>query len=203
MKKYLFALPFIAFCSGGAHAQGIGIGIRAGANLSSLVGADTKAPRTEAIWGPVAGLIVNVPVTTDGFFSVQPELQYSRKGFRAVYSPTYYERIFLHYLELPVLAKVKVAGFVVEAGPQLGYLLDVKGNGALGSPSAPEGVDGYHQWAVGYVAGVGYELSNGLGVSVRYNGGLTNARQLPENVTPLRARNSAFQFQLSYLWRHQ
>lgn len=186
MKKYVFSLLLVASAGGGElYAQGLGVGVRAGATFSSLTGPDTKRPVVEAIWGPTAGVFVNVPLTPDSFFSFQPELQYSRKGFRTVYSPTYAERIFLHTLELPLLAKLKVAGFVAEAGPQVGYLLAVKGKGVGGDPSAPEGVNGYHRWAAGYVAGVGYELTSGLGVSLRYNGAFTNVRQLPENVPPL------------------
>jgi hypothetical protein len=148
----------------------------------------------------VAGLVANVPLTTDGFLSLQPELSYSRRGYRMLASPlSFPTRLFLHYLNLPLLAKLKADGFIIEAGPQLGYLLDVKNRNPTVDPNDPGRLAPYRRWEIGYLAGIGYELNNGLGLGVRYSAGLTHVRQVLTNTTPVRFHNAAFQFQLSYL----
>ncbi|WP_086594108.1 porin family protein [Hymenobacter crusticola] len=199
--KNLLCPGLLLICSlwgANTQAQGFRFGIRAGANLSTAAGPDANKP--EAIWGPAAGLVANVPLTPSNFFSFQPELLYSRKGYwminPSVSSPT---RVLLHYLNLPLLAKIKVGGLVLEAGPQVGYLLDLRDYSPIASNRDPNKLDPYRRWELGYLAGIGYELKNGVGVGVRYNAGLTHVRQVPTNVTPLRFHNAAFQFQLSYL----
>jgi len=200
MKPLFCTGVFIISSFWGAHAQGLRVGLRAGATYSTATGADAR--NIEGLWGPVGGVMVNIPLTADDFFSFQPEVLYARKGYSRL--PTGYNssspfRLFLHYLNVPLLAKVKVGGWIAEAGPQVGYLLDVKDRDPTLDPRADNRRDPYRQWELGYVAGIGYELGNGLGVGVRYTGGFT--RILEESTTlPLtRSHNSAFQFQLTYL----
>ncbi|OWP61347.1 hypothetical protein CDA63_19905 [Hymenobacter amundsenii] len=200
--KQLFCTSVLVVSSlWAAHAQGIRVGLRAGANYSTATGSDTK--NLEGLWGPAGGLVVNVPLTTDGFFSLQPEIAYARKGYEMQNVPGLYtNRVFLHYLNAPLLAKVKVGGWIAEAGPQVGYLLDVKDRNPTIDPrpaNRPNRLAPYRRWELGYVAGIGYELQNGLGVGVRYNGGFTRIRQESVTVPLTRSHNSAFQFQLTYL----
>lgn len=194
------------FCTGilimsslwGAHAQGIRVGLRAGANYSTATGSDTKD--ITGLWGPAGGLVVNVPLTLDGFFSLQPEVGYARKGYKTQMAPgTAPKRLFLHYLNAPLMAKVKDGGWIAEAGPQIGYLLDVKDRNPVLNPRAENRREPYRQWELGYVAGIGYELKNGLGVGMRFNGGFNRIRQESVTVPLTRSHNSAFQFQFTYL----
>jgi hypothetical protein len=201
--KQLFCTSVLLLSSlWGAHAQGIRVGLRAGANYSTATGSDTK--NVEGLWGPAGGLVVNVPLTTDGFFSLQPEIGYARKGYNrlAVRGISSEARLYLHYLNAPLLAKVKVGGWIAEAGPQVGYLVDVKDRDPTVDPrpaNRPNRLAPYRRWELGYVAGIGYELANGLGIGLRYNGGFNRIVQEAVTVPLTRSHNSAFQFQLTYL----
>lgn len=202
MKHLLCTSVLVVGSLWGAHAQGIRVGLRAGANYSTATGSDAK--NLEGLWGPAGGLVVNVPLTTDGFFSLQPEIAYARKGYNrlAVRGISSEERLFFHHLNAPLLAKVKVGGWLAEAGPQIGYLLDVKDRDPTVDPrpaNRPNRLNPYRRWELGYVAGIGYELANGLGIGVRYTGGFTRIRQESVTVPLTRSHNSAFQFQLTYL----
>ncbi|WBA43928.1 porin family protein [Hymenobacter canadensis] len=202
MKQLFCTSVFIVGSLWGAQAQGIRVGLRAGANYSTATGSDTK--NLEGLWGPAGGLVVNIPLTSDGFFSFQPEVGYARKGYNRLAAPGISSgaRLFLHYLNAPLLAKVKVGGWLAEAGPQVGYLLDVKDRNPTVDPSPdnrPNRLAPYRRWELGYVAGIGYELKNGLGIGVRYNGGFTRILQESVTVPLTRSHNSAFQFQLTYL----
>lgn len=91
---------------------------------------------------------------------------------------------------------------VVEAGPQVGYLQDVRDCNPTVDPSPanrPNRLAPYQRWELGYVAGIGYELANGLGLGVRYTGGFTRIRKESVMLPLTRSYNSAFQFQLTYL----
>ncbi|UOQ69930.1 outer membrane beta-barrel protein [Hymenobacter volaticus] len=108
----------------------------------------------------------------------------------------------MHYLNAPLLAKVKVGGWIAEAGPQVGYLVDVKDRDPTVDPrpaNRPNRLNPYRRWELGYVAGIGYELANGLGIGLRYNGGFNRIVQEAVTVPLTRSHNSAFQFQLTYL----
>ena len=54
--------------------------MRAGTNYSNIAD-DVKNESTYNKVGFLGGVMVNVPVTSDGFLSVQPEVLYSQKGF--------------------------------------------------------------------------------------------------------------------------
>lgn len=94
------------------------------------------------------GVGYNLPVGTigSGVFSVQPELTFIQKGFKAEVSgevnigEPYYDfvldqQIKLNYLEVPVLAKIEfgssTAKFSFIAGPSFGYALGGKTKGTL------------------------------------------------------------------------
>ena len=198
MKKLLGVGVLVSSSFLSAHAQHIRFGVRAGATLATATGPD--AQDGERLWGPLAGVVMNLPLTTDGFFSLQPELSYSRKGYYLTRpSFTAPAKIRFEYLTLPVLAKLKVSGLVLEAGPQLGYLLGVRDYLPTLTRDMQMSRAPYRHWEVSYVAGVGYELQNGLGVGVRYNAALTRVRLLSNPIDPARFYHAAFQFQLSYL----
>jgi len=80
--------------------------------------------------GFTAGIGFNLPLTEDGFFSVQPELLYVQKGYRINYTNplgSLDSRQKFNYLEVPVLAKVnfgtETIKLYVNAGPSFGYAL--------------------------------------------------------------------------------
>ena len=198
-----------------AQAQtGVRLGIKAGATLSSFTGSDVDGAKYK--FGGNVGLTANFDLNNN--LSFQPELLYSMKGAKGEESYSDYDgnipitvqektNITLHYLDLPLLLKLKSNSIFFEAGPQLGFLLGQKttydgtatyiANGTTQTESystSSTSTDGIRKVDIGYVLGVGYQLSEALSLGVRYNGGFTSL----EDDGNTKAHNSAFQLQLGY-----
>ncbi|MBC6697122.1 porin family protein [Hymenobacter sp. BT190] len=182
MKKLLpISLLFLASGTfGSASAQNVRVGVKAGLNYSSVTENLTGNKRR---LGPAGGIFAQVPLSSDGFFLLQPELLYSIKGSRPLFNNAFPLR--LRYLDLPLLAKINADGLFFELGPQVSYLIDVDG-GPFDSTR------GSNRVTAGGVAGVGCQLPVGLGLGVRYTHDLTR-------LSPQGPRNTVFQAQASYL----
>ncbi|MBB6612977.1 PorT family protein [Pontibacter sp. Tf4] len=166
-----------------AQAQS-GVGIRAGANLSNISGDLRNEDNFENKWGFHGGITYNIGIV-DNFFSIQPELLYSQKGFKnadvEVGTFRYVGKVNYNYLDLPVLAKIKAGPLYFEAGPQASYLLSVNNetktyeNGIeRASTRDSKDKDGLKEFEFGYAAGVGLALGNSLNLGVRYNGAFSD-----------------------------
>lgn len=219
MKKLTFvaaaALLCIAAISSTAQAQGVRLGLKAGANLSNFSGNLTDENRFQNKFGFVGGVMLNAPLVADGFLSIQPELLYSQKGYKnnssSVFGLYRYEgRANYNYLDLPVLVKINAGGFFVEAGPQFNYLLNrndetVRYNNLTGNRveygSGDYDLSNVRRFEVGYAAGIGFQSTNGLILDLRYNGAFTDFSKDGYQGNDLRnARNSVFQASLGYLF---
>ncbi len=227
MKKtaFLGAALLATAALSSAQAQDIRLGLRAGTNYSNLAGNIKNQDTYNNKFGFLGGVMLNVPVTSDGFFSVQPEVLYSQKGFDN--KPTEYTGLLggkqkregsvnYNYLDVPVLLKINASGFVFEAGPQYSYLLSANDatktttTPALGgSPTTTESqnkrdVSGLNRNELGYLAGVGYQASNGLSLNLRYTGAFNDFVKSDNNSyfngDLKSARHSAFQLSLGYLF---
>ena len=226
-KSAIFAAALLSAAAvSSAQAQEVRIGLRAGANYSNLAGNINNQDTYNNKFGFLGGVIVNVPVTSDGFFSVQPEVLYSQKGFEN--KPTEYSVLGIpctmqkregsvnyNYLDVPVLLKVRASGLVFEAGPQYSYLLSANNKTKTttipafgGTPTTTEAqsktdVNGLNRNELGYLAGVGYEAANGLSLSLRYTGAFSDFVKSDNNTyfngDLKNARHSAFQLSLGYL----
>ena len=225
-KSAIFAAALLATAAvSSARAQEVRIGLRAGANYSNLAGNINNQDTYNNKFGFLGGVMVNVPVTSDGFFSVQPEVLYSQKGFEN--KPTEYSVLGIpgtmqkregsvnyNYLDVPVLLKVRASGLVFEAGPQYSYLLSANNKTktttipAFGGTTTTEAqsktdVNGLNRNELGYVAGVGYEATNGLSLNLRYTGAFSDFVKSGNdsyfNGDLKNARHSAFQLSLGYL----
>ncbi|GAB3292296.1 porin family protein [Hymenobacter humi] len=229
MKKSAFLVASLLATAAVSSAQaqdGARFGFRAGANYSNLAGNIENESTYNNKVGFLGGVILNLPVTSDGFFSVQPEVLYSQKGFEN--KPTEYSRtlpllgtrtekregnVNYNYLDVPVLLKINAGGFVAEAGPQYSYLLSsndetkttitTNGKSETSSAQNKNDVSGLNRNELGYVAGVGYQAENGLSLNLRYNGALSDLVK-SDNTTYFNgdlknARHSAFQLSLGYL----
>jgi hypothetical protein len=101
-------------------------GLRAGLHLASIKIEEKSLPDYGNIIGFNAGAIADISISE--FFYIQPGLFFSVKG--AEYSEKYgsesYGTIYsLHYLEMPLLASIKIAldeslSFRLNAGPYIG-----------------------------------------------------------------------------------
>jgi len=216
MKKNLFVVLILLFLTSAAainaQAQGVRLGIKAGANLSNLAGDVTNEDRFQNKAGFVGGIMLNAPLLADNFLSLQPELLYSQKGFKndgsALFGQYRYEgKATYNYLDLPVLAKIKAGPIFVEAGPQFSYLLNRKDEtrryfgSVLQTYSASEqDLDNVNRFEIGYAAGIGIQVV-GLILDVRYNGAFTDFTKNGYQGNDLKnARNSLFQASLGFLF---
>ena len=205
-----------------AQAQDIRFGLRAGANYSNLSGNIKNEDTYNNKVGFLGGVMLNVPLLADDLLSIQPEILYSQKGFEN--KPTEFSSVLgkqkregnvnYNYIDVPLLLKFKALGFVAEAGPQYSYLLSSNNETkttttpTVGSPTVSEtkdknDVSGLNRNELGYLAGVGYEATNGLSLNLRYTGAFSDFVK-SDNSTYFNgdlknARHSAFQLSLGYL----
>lgn len=216
MKKLLSIFAFVLVAFTAAQAQS-GFGIRGGANLSNLEGDLRNESLYEDKWGFHGGITLNVPVVGN-FFSIQPELLYSNKGFKNSdeeytlpnqTTPLYRRegRVNYNYLDLPVLAKVKAGPLYFEAGPQASYLLSVNDktsvyadNELVSSTTTVIDRDNMRKFELGYAAGVGLTTGKRFSIGVRYNGSFNDfVDDTPDNYFDQdirNARNSVFMLTL-------
>ncbi|UPL48583.1 porin family protein [Hymenobacter sublimis] len=188
MKKLLLLCPALLLSSWPllTQAQGVRLGLKAGVNYSSVTSPGYEGPTRR--FGPVAGVFAQLPLSSDGFLLVQPELLYSAKGSQSTYiNGTFASR--LHYLDVPVLVKINVDGLFFELGPQVSFLAAARYETSTGTSTS---VRGSNRVAAGGAAGVGYQLPMGLGLTLRYTHDLTRLYSLGP-------RNTVFQAQASYL----
>ena len=181
-------------------APALTFGVKAGASLTSLTNRNLESSRYLA--GFHAGITSNFAFTPA--FSLQAEALYSQKGVRddlRVSRVQYDNRQRLHYLDVPLLARLHAGDAFVEVGPQFGVLLAARGHyEGPGTETGDETVtDYFNRVDVGYAAGIGYQIPGGPGLGLRYNGGFLNAVRQDFSVSTM--RNSAFQFYLSYQLR--
>ncbi|PRY07303.1 outer membrane protein with beta-barrel domain [Pontibacter ummariensis] len=189
MKKLFIACALLLGTISAAQAQAT-FGVRGGANLSNLSGDLRDEEMFENKLSFHAGVLLNFPVVED-FFSIQPELLYSRRGFKS--SGEEYTNLLLQtrrregsvnyaYLDLPVLANIKAGPLYFELGPQLSYLLSVNneteiydGSGnRIASSRDEKSKDGLSEFEIGYAAGLGVTSRNGISLGLRYNGAFSD-----------------------------
>ncbi|MBF9236461.1 PorT family protein [Hymenobacter sp. BT683] len=195
MKKNILCLLLIAGLHGAAHAQRnrnqVSLGLKAGGSVSSFSGA--QAPNDRVIPGFHAGAFANI--TLSDLFAFQPEILYSQKGAEV---PDNNVTTRLGYVDVPLAFHVNTGGFFFEAGPQVGLLISAKNK--TGTTSVDRS-SRYNTVDLGYLAGLGYQRKRGLGVGLRYNGGITNIEKAATSGTTTvqrNIRNSVFQLYLTY-----
>ncbi|HET9504231.1 MAG TPA: porin family protein [Hymenobacter sp.] len=205
MKKFFLSLGLLAGISTAAQAQSTKFGIKAGASLTNFAGGGASG---QGLFGFNGGAFANFALSDA--ISIQPEVLYSMKGFRREASDNFYGTTFnvkatsrLHNIDVPVLARVTANGLFMEFGPQLGFNIAAKSKsevtqGSRTTTSKDDFKNEINTVELGFATGVGYQLTNGAGIGLRYNGGLTNISK--NNRTSSAVRNSAFQLYLSFLF---
>ena len=190
MKKIILSLGLLAGVAGAANAQEARFGVKAGVNLANVTGSD--GPNKKNLVGATAGVMADFSFSD--LISLHPEVLFSQKGVKFEASNNT-AQVRTTYIDVPLLLRVKADGLFFEAGPQLGFLAAQKTeiNGTTISTST----DGTRKVDVGYIAGVGYQLPQGLELGVRYNGGISD---LSDPSGSSKSRNSVFQFQVGYLF---
>ena len=214
MKKVLIISAIALLGLTAVNAQEVEFGIKGGINLATITGDDTDDldGRTSFHFGVVAEIAISDK------FSVQPELLYSSQG--ATSEDSYSEEGFnvkeevtvkLDYINLPIIAKYYVAdGFSIEAGPQIGFLMNseleidltASGEGFSEDFSETEDLKDYVKGIdFGLNFGLGYKMESGLNFSARYNLGLSDGNDDPEFFESDSAlKNNVIQISVGYFF---
>lgn len=195
MKKVLCTLVLASAVSSYAHAQAVRLGAKAGASLTEFVGKNGAGFDNKV--GFHGGLVAEIGFSDQ--LSIQPEVLYSLKGAQ-LGEVAQDVRLNLSYLDIPVLLKWKAERVFFEAGPQVGLLLASR---LKTETRALDNKSSFNTFDVGYAAGVGYALSTGPMIGLRYNGGITQVgHDVSSNGILYKApniRNSAFQLYVGLL----
>lgn len=155
MKKFaLLSLALVSAASAAQAQSGPRIGIRVGGTLANINGKDRLAVGgnqgdSNFKLGYNAGLSFQIPLSSDGFWTLAPELLYNRKGFENGFKTTnatelqsnpqilqsrtglekfeYTNKRTLAYIDLPIPVRINTApggsGLYFELGPQVGYMV--------------------------------------------------------------------------------
>jgi hypothetical protein len=156
-----------------AQAQERRAGIKGGLNMSNLYVDNENLNDENARIGYHVGFFGEVISTP--LLALQLELTYSTKGFRSVYdgfiSGEY--NFNLNYIDLPVLAVVKLGTLELHAGPYVSYLIgaNVKTEGPLGAGYRELNRDNFNTLDYGLAGGVGFNFGE-IQIGARYNYGL-------------------------------
>jgi long-subunit fatty acid transport protein len=165
MKKVMLtAVAVMAF--GLSNAQDVKFGAKAGLNMSNYTG-DVEG--TDMKVGYQVGGFAEIKISEK--FAVQPELVFTNLGAKGDFSGVTVTE-HLNYLAIPVMAKYFVADkFSVEAGPQIGFLMSAK---MKADGESVDTKDEYNSTDFGLNVGVGYDITENIGVGLRYTAGLSN-----------------------------
>jgi long-subunit fatty acid transport protein len=203
MKKIILsAVAVIAF--GITNAQSTKFGLKAGLNVANQVYSGTGAPIPSSIIGFNLGGFLDVKITDK--FHIQPELLYSTQGSKfnmpvpsgGIYYNT--ENTFmLAYLNIPVMFKYYAAEkFSLEAGPQIGFLVDSKlVVNVLGQSVSQDAKDLFKKIDFGFNLGARYDISNKFSAGVRHSIGMSNVTK-SESGDDSKIKNNVFSLSLGY-----
>jgi hypothetical protein len=149
----------------GADASNSGFGIKGGANFASVHGSDKD--RLGSVSGHTnfhAGAFAQFAFSD--FFSLQPEVLFSRKGYERADSS-----FRLNYFDVPVLAVFNITDNVsVHLGPQVGVMISAKEEGK------ETNLKPYNTFDYGAAAGLEARLSR-FRLGTRYVHGFADLRK--------------------------
>jgi hypothetical protein len=191
MKKSIFVFAAMLMSTSFMAAQEfVYFGAKGGVNFSTFSGdgfsdfdADTKSRTAYHL-----GLLAEIPVSER--FSIQPEVLYSAQGYDIQEIEDGQDVEFqLDYVTVPVLAKFYVVqGLSLEAGPQLGFLVQNEVDSAQGSVELDD--DNFKSFDFSLGLGASYKFNNFF-IYGRYNAGLTDIYDI--DGVEVDAKNSVIQ----------
>ncbi|PHS64118.1 MAG: hypothetical protein COB12_08255 [Flavobacterium sp.] len=153
MKK-LILIVFTILLSATTFAQGIDVGIKAGANFATLTDVSDVSTRTGLVLGAFATIKFNDKM------AIQGDLLYSQQGAKGDNGLSDLE---LDYIIFPVVFKYYIVKRLnIQAGPQFGNVIS---DNDLGD---------FQSFDVSGVVGIGIDLPLNLRITARYNFGLTD-----------------------------
>lgn len=198
-KQIILGLCFSMAATVPTYAQW-SFGIKAGITSSTV---SNKYWDNKQKIGLLAGGVVTYELNEH--FDLQGELYYANRGYKTeVYTEVSDQKPHdwkssLSYLNLPVLLKwfPMGQGVYVEAGPQLGYMLDISNDREGWPKNEPLDQDlqeNYKRWDFGIVGGIGFLFPNGLFADIRYDLGLTDVFK------EAKSKQRAWEFSVGYMF---
>ncbi len=176
MKKIFLSIAIISLVtiSSKIHAQGVGLGIKAGANFANQSITDIS---TDSKTGFHGGAYLVLAFSEK--WGIQPELLYSSQGSELPSTTSEFD-----YMSIPVLVRWKPLSVLsIEAGPQFSTLLGAKIDG-------DDIKDEIKKSDFGLAVGATVHLPLGFNAGLRYVWGFTNVNDLSNDTT---VKNSVVQ----------
>lgn len=165
--------------------EGIKIGFKGGLNVSNFISSDIddQSFRTSFHIGFVSEIMVSDKV------SFQPELLYSGQGNVSPETKQKYS-----YINVPLMLRYYfMENLSVDAGPQLGFLVDAFSRGNNGNAD----IEDQNVFDIALGVGATYELKNNIFFQGRYNLGLLNVNGGDSSDT-FKYQNSVIQLSVGY-----
>lgn len=202
MKKMMLLLV-LALATTTGFSQSLGV--KAGATYTTFTGND--AQNYEYRVGYTAGLMLQRHITD--LIGIQVEALYTAKGAKTASrsgNNEIEESFRLNYVDVPVLFHLSAGGLFVDLGPQASFIAKARQvrettSGSTTTSSKTDITDNPYTVDFGYAAGIGYRADNGLGLELRYNGGLKKVDDEGPFAGRVR-RNAGFCLMLSYFVGH-
>lgn len=191
MKSNYLLLIAVLFITSFAQAQHANIGIKGGLNAYTIDG--DNVGNNDIKYSYHFGLLSHFHMTSK--FALQPEIVYSVQGSQ---NDKIGSKLNLNYVNIPLLFQYMFDnGFRLQAGPQLGILVNAKSESGSTSTDV---TDNFKSTDISLTAGLSYvKPSTGFGFDLRYNHGLTQIN----DGTPGSAYNRGVQLGLFYLFQHK
>ena len=181
MKK-LILIVFTVLITATSFAQGIDVGIKAGANFATLTDVDDVSTRT----GLLIGAFVTLKFTDK--MALQGDILYSQQGAKG---DNGFSDLELDYIVFPIVFKYYIVDRLnIQAGPQFGSVINDN-----------FGANDFESFDISGVVGIGVDLPLNLRVTGRYSFGLNdisyvnyyNGVEVTTN-----AKNSVFSLSLGF-----
>jgi hypothetical protein len=170
----------------GAQAQAPAkFGLKGGINLSTF---NHSSAEYDSRIGLHLGGLAHIHLAPE--WAIQPELIYSQEGGEDFNNT----KIKLDYINIPVMLQYMFSnGFRIEAGPQIGILVNEKYKYTNGTE---EEFDDFKTVNTSIGFGLNYLSNGGIGVGGRYNLGLNDISESRSST----AKNNTFQISLFYMF---
>ncbi len=202
MKKTLLLAMFALATTVGFSQS---LGLKGGATYYTFKGND--ADGYEYRLGYTAGLMLQQHI--NDLVGLQLEALYTSKGAKIESrsgSNEIEEAYRMNYIDVPLLLHVSSNGLFFDLGPQASFIAKARQvrevtSGNTTTTAKTDITDNPYTIDFGYVAGLGYRASNGLGLELRYNGGVKKIDDEGSFVGKER-RNSGFNLMISYFFAH-
>jgi len=170
MHKTILALVLTVASVASVVAQGIGFGIKAGANIANTdISSDFGSLNTKSKFGFHAGAFATIMFSDK--LGIQPELLYSSQGSEYD-EPSFTGELNMSYLNIPVLLRYNLNEmFSLHVGPQFGFLTKAEEdlNGTVSDIK-----DDFKGSDISAAFGLDVDLPMKLGFGARYVLGLSN-----------------------------